>query len=104
MRTLQFMTSPMELGAPRAPPLNDYVSSRFLFSLDRQSVCTAMLELLGGPMKRIMIYVQPSASMFSQMTVLLILTGIVNARVEPFTTCEKALNPTVHRKLPSDSS
>ena len=52
-------------------------------------------------MKRIMIYVQPSASMFSHMTVLLILTRVVNAKVEPFTTCERALNPTVHRKLPS---
>ena len=50
-------------------------------------------------------HVQPSASMFSQMTVLLILTGIVNSRVEDFT-CERALDTdrTVGRKLPSDSS
>ena len=97
----------MNITDLRAPPLNDYVSSRFLFiavfrfvstgnwPIFLQSVCTATLELLGGPLKRIMIYVLPSASMFSQMTVVLILTGMVNSMVEDFTTCERALNRNV---------
>jgi len=48
----------------------------------------------------------PSASMFSQMTVVLILTGMVNSRVEHFTTCdsETAQSRTAGRELPSDSS
>ena len=59
-------------------------------------------ESLGRSLKRIMLR-QVQVCSLKIMTVVLILTGMVNSRVEPFTTCG-ALDRTEGRELPSDSS